>query len=113
MPQPTEHPAAAQQENLADLVTEADAVTEVLPTIGRCRELNDALRSHIRRLTERVEQRRDASMPRSRAWYEADNAVAETRSLLAHDMGAGLMSAALHVAALGRQARVLARIAGC
>lgn len=105
MTHPTDRTAPDQ--TVDDLISEAYAATGILPTIDRCRELNTALREHIRQLDGQVRQRQDKASQRSRDWYRCDRLAADTRELLAHDMGSGLMSAALHVAQLGRHCQML------
>ncbi|MFJ4785182.1 DUF6415 family natural product biosynthesis protein [Streptomyces sp. NPDC088794] len=103
----TEHHSATQQHKLDELISEAYAATGILPTIDDCRRLNEQLRAAIKELADEVRRRRDQMPARSRDWYRCDRLLADTGPLLAEDMGAGLLSAAMHVAELGRHCQML------
>lgn len=94
------------------LIAEAAAATGILPTIDRCHHLNGELRAAIQQLADQVRKQQAAVPDRSRDWYRCDRLLIDTDTVLAEGMGHGLLSAALHVAALGRQAQALAVEAG-
>lgn len=105
MANPTDRTAPDQ--TLDDLISEAYAATGILPTIDDCRRINDGLRAAIGELAGQVGERQLHKTARSRDWYRCDRLLADTETLLAQDMGAGLLSAALHVAELGRHCQML------
>ncbi|MFJ5973489.1 DUF6415 family natural product biosynthesis protein [Streptomyces sp. NPDC093060] len=109
MNQPTDRAAPDYTPAQVDaLIAESAAATGILPTIDRCHHLNRQLRAAIQQLADQVRQRQAAFPERSRDWYRCDRLLTDTGTVLAEGMGHGLLSAALHVAALGRQAQALA-----
>lgn len=107
MQQPTEHHSAAQQQELDQLISEAYAATGILPTIDDCHRLNERLRAAIKGLADQVKVRQDGQTAGTRDWYRCDRLLADTETVLAETMGPGLLSAAMHVAALGRHCQAL------
>lgn len=105
MTNPTDR--AAPQQPLDALIDEAFDATRILPPYERCETLNRDLRAVVEQLADQVRQRQAAAPERSRDWYRCDRLLADTEAVLAEGMGHGLLSAALHVAALGRQAQAL------
>jgi hypothetical protein len=103
----TEHHSAAQQQELDDLISEAYAATGILPTIDACHRLNERLRAAIRDLAGQVKERRAGQTTGTRDWYRCDRLLTDTETVLAETMGPGLLSAAMHVAALGRHCQML------
>ncbi|CAM5626831.1 hypothetical protein STENM36S_03992 [Streptomyces tendae] len=108
MTNPTDHPTV-QERDVHELLAAAEAATGVLPTIDRCRQLNDALRRLLVDLDEQVRLRQVHLVPRSRDWYAADRLATDSGRVLAESMGLGLLSAATHVSALGRQCAAVLR----
>lgn len=98
---------AATEQTLTSLIDEAAQATQVLPPYERCVELNEGLRNAISGLCEQVEQQAGEHPVRSRDWYRLTGLLEQADMILGAGMGEGLMSAALHVAALGRQARLM------
>lgn len=107
---PTDHPAPEQP--LDALLDEAFDATRILPPYGRCMELNRQLRAAIGDLYLAAQAARATAVPRSRDWWRMENVLVDTERVLAEDVGAGLLSAALHVAALARQAMALQNALG-
>ena len=105
MTHPTDHPAPEQP--LDALLDEAFDATRVLPPHPRCMELNQQLRDAIDDLYLKAKEARAGAVPRSRDWWRMENVLVDTDYVLAEDLGAGLLSAALHVAALARAAMAL------
>lgn len=105
MTNPTDR--AAPRQSIDDLISEAYAATGILPTIDDCRRINDGLREAIGEHAEEIRERQAGLPARSRDWYRCDRLLADTVELLARDMGSGLLSAALHVAELGRHCQML------
>ena len=103
------HPTdpATTQPTLQDLIDEAFAATGVLPPHGRCVELNRALRAAIGDLSLQAREEAKQHDERSRDWYRLHNLVRDADIVLKSDLGTGLLSAAIHVSALARQARAL------
>lgn len=110
MTNPTDHPPT--REHVRELLADAQAATGILPTIDQCQRLNDELRRLLADLDAQVRQRQAQSVPRSRDWYAADRLTADAAAVLAESMGLGLLSAATHVAALGRQCEAAMRWLG-
>ncbi|MGX1254247.1 hypothetical protein RKD48_006758 [Streptomyces ambofaciens] len=108
MTNPTDHPTI-QERDVQQLLDDAAAATGILPTIGQCQQLNDELRRLLADLDQQVRHRQTGLAPRSRDWYAAERLLIDTGAVLADTMGLGLLSAATHVAALGRQAAVVLR----
>ncbi|MFB7499999.1 DUF6415 family natural product biosynthesis protein [Streptomyces sp. NPDC056161] len=106
MTQPTDRPVTRQP--LDDLIAEAAAATGILPTIDRCHQLNRELRAALADLASQARTRQAAAGDRSRDWYRYDRLLTDTAGVLGQGLGYGLLSAALHVSALGRQAQALA-----
>lgn len=104
MTNPTDRAAV---HTLDDLISEAYAATGVLPTIDNCRRINDGLRQAIGELAKQVQHLKAMQPVRSRDWYRCDKLLDGTTHLLACDMGSGLLSAAMHVAELGRHCQML------
>lgn len=107
MTNPTDHPPT--REHVQQLLDDAAAATGILPTIDQCQQLNNELRRLLAELDQQVRHRQADLTPRSRDWYAADRILVDTGVVLADTMGLGLLSAATHVAALGRQAAVVLR----
>jgi len=98
---------SATRESLDALIDAAFDATCVLPTIDRCRELDEQLRDAIDPLYATAREQADAYPARSRDWYRLTGLLEAADEALAAGLGAGLMSAALHLAALARVARGL------
>jgi hypothetical protein len=111
MPHHTEQ-AAPPQPRLDDLVAAADAATGILPTIDECRRLDVQLRAAMRELADTVRRRQDRLPEGSADWHACEEALLGAQAALCGGLGPGLRSAALQVATLGRQVRVLAACAG-
>ncbi|MFD7465200.1 hypothetical protein [Streptomyces tendae] len=107
MTNPTDHPPT--REHVQQLLDAAAAATGILPTIGQCQHLNVELRRLLAGLDQQLRHRQTGLTPRSRDWYAADRLLTDTGAVLAETMGLGLLSAATHVAALGRQAAAVLR----
>ncbi|MEV7034669.1 DUF6415 family natural product biosynthesis protein [Streptomyces sp. NPDC093272] len=107
MSQPTEHTAPPQPVELADLIAEALAATGVLPTIGRCEELRDALVRGMRPLIDETRRKQGYEPAGTATWQRCEAALLQAQGALCGGMGLGLRSAALHVATLAEAARAL------
>jgi hypothetical protein len=107
--QPTDRTAPDQ--TVDGLIDEALDATRILPPYQRCTELNKQLRAAIGDLYPAVQEHAARQSERSRDWYRIHGALEETDDVLAAGLGSGLLSAALHLAALGRQCRTLKAIA--
>lgn len=105
MGKPTD-PAAPHQ-TLDSLIDEGFAATGVLPPHERCVELNRALRAAIGDLCLQAREEAKQHDERSRDWYRLHNLVRDADVVLKSNLGTGLLSAAIHVSALARQARAL------
>lgn len=105
MQQPTDRNPTHQ--TLNDLIDEGFAAPGVLPTHERCVELNRYLRAAIGDLSLQAREEAAQHDERSRDWYRLHNLVRDADIVLASDLGTGLLSAAIHVSALARQARAL------
>lgn len=110
MTHPTDN--AAPEQPLDALLDEAFDATRVLPPHPRCMELNQQLRAAIGDLYLAAQEARAGTVEHSRDWWRLTNALTDTEYVLAEDLGAGLLSAALHVAALARQALALRNALG-
>jgi hypothetical protein len=105
MQQPTDRNPI--QQTLNQLIDEGFAATGVLPAYERCVELNRYLRAAIGDLSLRAREEAKQHDERSRDWYRLHNLVRDADIVLKSDLGTGLLSAAIHVSALARQARAL------
>lgn len=103
------HPTdpSTTQPTLNDLIDEGFAAPGVLPTHERCVELNRYLRAAIGDLSLQAREEAGQYDERSRDWYRLHNLVRDADIVLASNLGTGLLSAAIHVSALARQARAL------
>ncbi|MEU9470390.1 DUF6415 family natural product biosynthesis protein [Streptomyces avermitilis] len=108
MTQPTDQPATHQP--LDSLINEAFGARQVLPRRERCEELNQLLRAAIGDLIPAIQEQARQLPEYSRDWYRLTGIVEDTRDVLRGGLGHGLLSAAIHLSALARQARSLA---GC
>ncbi|MCX5335498.1 DUF6415 family natural product biosynthesis protein [Streptomyces sp. NBC_00140] len=95
-------------EQVDELVAASEIATGILPTIDWCRDLDQQLRDAIADHLDLVRQQQAALVDRSRGWYLRDKLITATDEVLQTEMGSGSLSAALHVAGLGRQLRALA-----
>ena len=102
----TEHHAQAQ--HLDQLIAEAADATGILPTIDRCEQLHDELRTAIGDLADQVRRRLDYQASDTAAWTRSEHALLQAQGALLGSLGAGLRSAALHVQTLGEAAAALA-----
>lgn len=105
MQQPTDRNPT--QQTLNDLIDEGLAATGVLPAHERCVELNRYLRAAIGDLSLQAREEAGQYDEGSRDWYRLHNLVRDADIVLKSGLGTGLLSAAIHVSALARQARAL------
>lgn len=105
MKQTTDQPATDQ--TLDSLVDEALGARQMLPPYERCIQLNQALRAAIGDLYLRAQEELGRLPEHGREWHQVHNALDDTDSVLADGLGHGLLSAAIHLGALARQARAL------
>ena len=105
MQQPTDRNPIHQ--TLDQLIGEGFAAPGVLPTHERCVELNRYLRAAIGDLSLQAREEAKRHDEGSRDWNRLHNLVRDADVVLASDLGTGLLSAAIHVSALARQARAL------
>jgi hypothetical protein len=105
MSKPTDRAAPIQPLDI--LIAEALDATQMLPRPEHCEILNRQLRAAIGDLYLAAQQQLPEHAERSRGWYRIQNMLDATNDVLAGDLGSGLLSAALHLAALGRQAQAL------
>jgi hypothetical protein len=105
MHQPTDRAAAHQ--TLDVLIAEAHGARQVLPRRERCEELSRQLRAAIGDLRLAAMEHADTLEERSRGWYRIYNLLDATDDVLAGGLGDGLLSAAIQVGALARQAEAL------
>lgn len=106
--QPTSRTASACTPEQADeLITEGRDATGILPPIGDLEHLDSQLRPLIGDLAEQV-RRRQTYLPRATAgWQTCEQALLQAQAALVGTMGAGLVSAAEHVAILAGAADTL------
>ncbi|MCX5253679.1 DUF6415 family natural product biosynthesis protein [Streptomyces canus] len=105
MPHSTEHHGTTQ--HLDQLIAEAADATGILPTIDRCQQLHDELRTAIGQLADQVRRRLDYPSDTAE-WTRCEHALLQAQGALLGSLGAGLRSAALHVQTLGEAAAALA-----
>jgi hypothetical protein len=105
MHHPTDQPARDQ--TLDALIDEALGACQMLPPYDRCLELDRQLRAAIGELVPAVQAQVGQLTAFSRDWHRLDGILEDTRDVLSDGLGSGLLSAAIQLAALGRQARAL------
>lgn len=110
MAKPTDQQASHQPADA--LIAEALTATRIPPTIDRCEHLNAQLRARIAALIPVVQGQADRMDRGHVGWYNRRRLLDHTQATLGQGLGAGLMSAALHVEELARHCRALARYAG-
>jgi hypothetical protein len=110
MAHPTDR--ATRDQTLDGLLAEAAAVDAVLPPIDDCRRLERDLRAAVRELADQVRQQQRHLALGGIDWNRHDQALLAAQATLLGGLGAGLQSAARHVAELGRRVRELRAIAG-
>lgn len=104
MTNPTDQPAPHQ--TLDALIAEAFGAARTYPARERIEEINRLLRAVIGDLHLAAREARAGCEEYSRDWWRLRNVLLDTDYVLAEDLGDGL-SAAIHVAALARQAQAL------
>lgn len=104
VPQPTDRTAPDQP--LDGLIDDAFDSTSAPPTQERCVELNRQLRAAIGNLYVATQQAQADVEEYSRDWWRYRNALLDTDYVLEDELNTGL-AAAIHVAALARQAQAL------
>jgi hypothetical protein len=103
------HPTepAAREQTLDALIIEAHGARQILPRRERCEELDRQLRTAIAHLRQAAIAQADTLEQRSRGWYRIYGVLDATEDALAGGLGDGLLSAAIHVGELARQAQAL------
>lgn len=109
MTNPTDRAPAHQ--TLDALIAEAHAARQVLPRRERCEEIARQLRAAIGDLRLAAMERAGRLEPRSRDWYQVQGVLDRTDNVLRGRLGDGLLSAAIHVGELARQATALRDLA--
>ncbi|UPZ27585.1 DUF6415 family natural product biosynthesis protein [Streptomyces sp. LRE541] len=98
------------RQTLDALIEEAVGARQMLPPYERCVELNRLLRAAIGDLYLAAQERLGQLPEHRRDWHRVRNALADTDAVLADNLGSGLLSAAIHLGDLARQARTLATV---
>ncbi|WP_372344777.1 DUF6415 family natural product biosynthesis protein [Streptomyces sp. KL116D] len=106
MHHPTQHTPASEAARTA-LIEEAEAATGILPPHATLVGLEERLRAEIQAAVDIVRIQADRLNRGTTDWYQRDCALAEARHATEEGLGAGLRSAAVHVARLGRCLRIL------
>jgi hypothetical protein len=89
------------------LIDEGLAAPGILPTYERLVELDQLLRAAIVKMLPVAQTAADELNRGTPEWYSRQTAIDEARKVLAGNLGAGLRSAALHVAELARRCYAL------
>lgn len=110
MTNPTDRAPARQ--TLDALIAEAHGARQVLPRRERCEEIARQLRAAIGDLRLAAMERAGRLEERSREWYRVQTVLDDTDDALRGRLGDGLLSAAIHVADLARQAAALRDVTG-
>ena len=84
------------------LIDEGLAATGILPTYERLVELDTQLRTAIAEAAPQAQAAADRLNRGTREWYSLQSAIDDAHRVLEGDLGAGLRSAAVHVAELAR-----------
>ena len=98
---------AAGRVDTQGLIEEGLAATGILPTYERLVELDEQLRAAIEKLLPVAQAKADKLNRGTPEWYARQTAIDEARKALAGNLGAGLRSAAVHVAELARRCYAL------
>ncbi|MFF1709338.1 DUF6415 family natural product biosynthesis protein [Streptomyces sp. NPDC058268] len=85
------------------LISEALAACRVLPPHERLVELNDRLRAELAQSVATVQAQMGGMDRGSVDWHRRQRALDAASNATAENLGSGLLSAAMHVAELGRR----------
>ncbi|MEU8756196.1 DUF6415 family natural product biosynthesis protein [Streptomyces chartreusis] len=99
--------SAAARADVDALIDEGLAATGILPTYERLVELDEQLRAAIDKALPVAQAKADELNRGTPEWYSRQTAIDEARKVLAGNLGAGLRSAAMHVAELARRCYAL------
>lgn len=98
-------------QTLDALIDEAHGARQVLPRRERCEEIARQLRAAIGDLRLAAMDHAKTLEPGSRDWYRVQVALDAADDALRGRLGDGLLSAAIHVGELARQATALRQVA--